>query len=265
MAAACIVSLTNAQNSNFHNSPPSAKEVENPVANDPKAAAAGQPLYHLRCARCHGERGEGSGNIPSIANGKVQSVSDGQLFWFITKGDVPNGMPAWASLPRDQRWHIISYVKAMGSAKLTASGSVSSAKEAANETVPNLPAPRAPFTDFRFEKPGDIRKITVNDLPAPFLTPSAGNRPTLVARPDGAWPQVPEGFEVGLYATGLDEPRLIRTAPNGDLFVAESKVGDIRVFRGITKSGKPEQMQLFASGLSRPFGINFYPPGPNPE
>jgi mono/diheme cytochrome c family protein len=79
-----------AQNSPFHNAPPSTKEMTNPDAGDPKAAAAGRPLYHLRCARCHGERGEGSGNIPSIARGKAQSVSDGELFWFITKGDVPN-------------------------------------------------------------------------------------------------------------------------------------------------------------------------------
>jgi glucose/arabinose dehydrogenase len=266
VAIVCVGSLAIAQTT-FHNAPSSAKEMANPDANDPKAVAAGQPLYHLRCARCHGERGEGSGNIPSIAKGKVQSASDGELFWFITKGDVPNGMPSWGSLPKQQRWHIISYAKTLGSAKSAATSAVRNVNTSSENTnaISDLPAPKPPFTDFRFEKPGNIHKITVNDLPAPFLTPSAGNRPTLVARPDGAWPQVPEGFEVGLYAAGLDEPRLIRTAPNGDLFVAESKVGDIRVFRGTTEGGKPEQMQLFASGLSRPFGINFYPPGSNPE
>src|ERR1700751_5489682 len=95
--------------------------MANPDTGDAKAAAAGQPLYHLHCARCHGERGEGSGNIPSIAKGKIQSVSDGELFWFITKGDVPNGMPSWVSLPKQQRWQIISYVKSLGSAKSAAS------------------------------------------------------------------------------------------------------------------------------------------------
>ena len=88
---------------------------------------------------------------------------------------------------------------------------------------------------------------------------SAGNGPQLVARPEGAWPQVPEGFKVELYAAGLDNPRIIRTAPNGDIFVAETKAGDIRVFRGITPNGKPAQMAVFASGLNRPFGIAFYP------
>lgn len=58
----------------------------------------------------------------------------------------------------------------------------------------NAPPPKAPFTDFRYEKPGTILKITLNDLPAPFATPSAGNGPKLVARPDIAWPQVPDGL-----------------------------------------------------------------------
>ena len=115
-----------------------------------------------------------------------------------------------------------------------------------------LPPPKPPFTDFRYEKPGEIRKITLKDLPAPFATPSAGNSPKVVARPEGAWPQVPEGFKVEQYATGLDNPRIIRTAPNGDFFVAETKAGDIRVFRGITSNGKPEQMAVFASGLNGP-------------
>lgn len=98
----------------------------------------------------------------------------------------------------------------------------------------DAPPPKAPFTDYRFEKPGAIRKITLADLPAPLATSSAGNGPQLVPRPAGAWPQVPVGFKVQLYASGLDQPRLIRTAPNGDFFVAESNIGEIRVFRGIT-------------------------------
>ena len=158
----CIGAI--AQNLPFHNAPPSTKEMTNPDAGVSKAAAAGRPLYHLRCARCHGERGEGSGNIPSIARGKVQSVSDGELFWFITKGDVPNGMPSWANLPKQQRWHIISYVKNLENAKNAVVTS-----ESANEASSNLPAPKPPFTDYRFEKPGNIRKITLNDLQLRFL------------------------------------------------------------------------------------------------
>ena len=53
-------------------------------------------------------------------------------------------------------------------------------------------------------------------------------------RPANAWPKVPAGFKVQLYVEELNNPRLIRTAPNGDFFVAEMEAGDIKVFRGIT-------------------------------
>jgi glucose/arabinose dehydrogenase len=89
--------------------------------------------------------------------------------------------------------------------------------------------------------------------------------PVQVKGPDGAWPQVPEGFKVELYASGFDNPRLIRTAPNGDVFVAESRTGNIKILRGITADGKVEQVSEFATGLRQPFGIAFYPPGPNPQ
>jgi glucose/arabinose dehydrogenase len=135
----------------------------------------------------------------------------------------------------------------------------------ASTSIANAPAPKAPFTDYRFEKPGQVRKITVEDLPPPFATSSAANGPKLVARPEGAWPQAPPGFQVELYAAGLDDPRAIRLAPNGDFFVAEMSAGLVRVFRGVSKTGKPNQMAVFASDLDRPFGIDFYPAGPDPQ
>ena len=57
----------------------------------------------------------------------------------------------------------------------------------------------------------------------------------------------------------------MRTAPNGDIFLSESGAGRILVFRGMTSDGTPEEMQVFASGLKRPYGIAFYPPGPDPQ
>ncbi len=129
------------------------------------------------------------------------------------------------------------------------------------------PAPRSGvFTDYRDEKPGVVHKITVKDLPQPYATKSVGNGPgKMVPRPTDAWPQAPAGFKVELYATGLNNPRLIRAAPNGDLFVAESGPGRIKVLRGISKDGKAEKIEIFATGLRMPFGIAFYPPGPNPK
>ena len=127
------------------------------------------------------------------------------------------------------------------------------------------PPPKAPFTDYRYEKPGTVRKITPQDLPAPYATKSAINGPNVVDRPKDAWPQAPAGFKVELFTTDVTGPRKIITAPNGDVFVAETHDGDIKVFRGITAAGKPQQMAVFATNLTEPYGIAFYPPGPNPQ
>ena len=121
------------------------------------------------------------------------------------------------------------------------------------------------FTGYQNEHPGTQRKITVADLPKPYATPSAGNGPDVVARPSNAQLQTLPGFKVELYASGLQNPREIRTAPNGDIFLAESSAGEIKVLRGIDANGKVQQTEVFASGLHQPFGIAFYPPGPNPQ
>lgn len=123
----------------------------------------------------------------------------------------------------------------------------------------------AVFTDYRSEEPGRRHKITVADLPEPRATASAENSPDLISRPASAWPKAPAGFSVQLFASGLENPRLLRTAPNGDVFLADSSAGEIRVFHGISAEGKPLATEVYASGLRQPFGIAFYPPGKNPE
>ena len=131
-----------------------------------------------------------------------------------------------------------------------------------NPAAADAPGPRAtpPFLDYRDEKPGALHKITLKDLPEPYATKSAGNAAELIKRPANAWPKAPDGFKVELYAEGLDNPRLIRTASNGDFFLAESRSGKIKVLRGISSSGKADQVSVFASGLEEPYGIAFYPP-----
>lgn len=119
--------------------------------------------------------------------------------------------------------------------------------------------------DWTTDAPGVRRKITVNELSMPYDTPSANNFPRVVKRPEGAWPKAPQGFEVTEFATKLVEPRVIVRAPNGDLFVAESKANRIHVLRDADGDGKPEVNEVFATGLNRPFGIAFYPVGPEPQ
>jgi glucose/arabinose dehydrogenase len=123
----------------------------------------------------------------------------------------------------------------------------------------------AAFTDWRADAPTVRRRIAVEDLPPPYATRSASNDARVVARPAGASPQVPPGFQVELFASGLRDPRALATAPNGDIFVVESEPGRVRVLRAADGDRKPRETGVFASGLNQPFGIAFYPPGPEPQ
>jgi glucose/arabinose dehydrogenase len=124
----------------------------------------------------------------------------------------------------------------------------------------------AAFGDWRTDAPGVRRLITLADLPAPFATPSTANASQQEARTDAEIPKAPPGFAVDLFASGLDIPRVIRIAPNGDIFVAETGAGRVRVFRaGREAGGGQTQGEIFAEGLQRPYGIAFYPSGENPS
>ena len=144
------------------------------------------------------------------------------------------------------------------------------------------------FADWNQQQPGARRHITVADLPEPNPSEAVENGPFVVPRPAGAMPVAPPGFKVELYAGGeytpaprdpntgrpapvpeahtqFREPRLLRTAPNGDIFMSDSHGDKIYILRGVGPDGKAQQISTFATGLNLPFGINFYPAGPNPQ
>ncbi len=146
-----------------------------------------------------------------------------------------------------------------------ATAAASSSTAADSAAKPTVLTGQAAFTDAAHESPGTRRHLTVADLPEPMPDQSVDNGANVVPRPVNAWPIAPKGFKVELYATDLDNPRLIRFAPNGDLFVAESAAGKIAIFRGVDADGKPKQVSVFATDLHQPFGIAFYPLGPNPK
>src|ERR1017187_10390043 len=123
---------------------------------------------------------------------------------------------------------------------------------------------QAAMGDWTTDAPGVRRLITVDDLVPPYATSSSDNGPRVVPRPPGASPQAPPGFEVDLLVEKLNNPRKIITAPNGDLFVAESGPGRLKVLRQ-GADGKVASTTVFADHLRQPFGIAFYPPGPDPR
>lgn len=120
--------------------------------------------------------------------------------------------------------------------------------------------------DWTTDAPGVRRKLTPADLPRPYATKSIDNGPKMVKRPEGAWPKVPEDFKVELFAEGLNNPREVITAPNGDLFIAESQANKITVLRAPDGSGKAARTSTFVGqGLELPFGMAFYPSGSDPK
>jgi glucose/arabinose dehydrogenase len=119
--------------------------------------------------------------------------------------------------------------------------------------------------DWQNDAPGVTHQVVVADLPPPFSTASAGNGPKVVDRPDGAGLSVPKGFKIQQIPAKLAGPRLMRTAPNGDIFLAETNKGVIKVLRLSASGDSLVENSVFAKGLSGPFGIAFYPSSGDPK
>jgi glucose/arabinose dehydrogenase len=125
---------------------------------------------------------------------------------------------------------------------------------------------KAAMGDWTTDEPGLRRKITVDDLPPPSSNVLAINPPHVVSRPTGTELHGPPGFKIDMYASGFRNPRFLLTAPNGDIFVSESRRNQIKVLRDTKSAGKPDTSEIFTEGdLNQPFGLAFYPPGNDPQ
>ena len=249
----------------------------------PGNAVHGKIVFQQSCALCHAA-GLGAGNAaisgqgPSlvgvlgrraatVANFSYSpALSESRLTWdpatlerFLASpiAVVPGtSMPATVSLASD-RHDLIAYLSTLRAP----------ARVAAVNPGPTPPAasPDTDPGDWHHDVPGVKHVVTLASLPAPYSTTSAGNGPRVIKRPANAALSVPPGFTVRLLAAGLSGPRLLRVAPNGDIFIAETRVNRIRVIRAADGADTPSENQVFAAGLDRPFGIAFYPAGEDPQ
>lgn len=119
------------------------------------------------------------------------------------------------------------------------------------------------YGSWQADKPGVVRLIRPEDLAKPGASRSVSNSARVTARGEMT-PQVPQGFKIELLVDSLSDPRVLRIAPNGDIFVAETGPGRIRVLR-LGEGAKVATNEIFASGLNRPFGVAFFPNGDNPQ
>lgn len=95
--------------------PEAASAKANPLAGKPETAAGGKKLFLRNCAECHGPNGAGMEKKHSadLQLPLVQQQSDGTLFWKITNGNAPKGMPSFSRLPELQRWQLVLFVRTL--------------------------------------------------------------------------------------------------------------------------------------------------------
>jgi glucose/arabinose dehydrogenase len=118
--------------------------------------------------------------------------------------------------------------------------------------VPGLP------TIVNLDKP-PVTSVDPKALPAPFHTESARRSSRQVAQPADAKLFVPKGFKVNVFAEGgFTYPRWMALAPNGDVFLADSRANSVVVLRDANKDGVSEERFVWSNQLSQPFGMAFH-------
>ena len=118
---------------------------------------------------------------------------------------------------------------------------------------------QAAFGDWRADQLGVKRLITADDLEAPDMANSASNAPGGVDRPANAAPVVPKGFAATLVAEGIPQPRVLRFAPNGDLYIADSASGEVVFIPAGDLAAGTATPKVYASSLDSPYCLAFYP------
>jgi len=97
----------------LHRVPDEDRTRSNPFAHQSHAAAAGRQLFGDNCSKCHGSDANGHANRPSLRSERIRHATDGELAWMLKNGNPYKGMPPWSSLPEQQRWQIIAYLRTL--------------------------------------------------------------------------------------------------------------------------------------------------------
>lgn len=236
-------------------------------------AARGRALFERHCALCHaagatpggavgpdlgGVVGRAAASVPGYTYTRALKAS--QLRWdaatlssFLAAPtrQVPGTAMTVAVPDAAQREALIAFLATTRAPGAAPDDSAAPARERSG--------------DWREDAPGKTHRVDLGALPAPYATPSSRHRANIAARPDGVLPAVPDGFAVSAWAEDLAAPRRIRVAANGDVFVAETDAGRVRVLRAADGAARAETSAVYVEGLDGPFGLAFYPPGGEPQ
>ena len=246
-------------------------------------ATAGKDFFAQQCALCHsaaeGDNGGAQGPLLHGVFGRAAAATG-----FTYTDAMRNSGLTWDAATLD-RFLASPTTVVPGSSMVipvdnagTRANVIAYFEQLANGTfVDNRPAPRgfggfanteppSGDPDWINDRPGRVHRVDLDSLPEPYQTSSAVNFPSVVARPDGANLMLPDGFTAEVFLDeGLSGPRAMVLAPNGDIFLAETQSGRVRVIRPNALRSAPQTIEIFAQGMLQPLGIAFYPAGDNPE
>ena len=99
---------------------PEAAAKGNPVKPGPESLAKGKKLYGFDCAMCHGDNGDGKGdmatdikNVTDFTNpDALKNRTDSELFNVIRKGK--GEMPAEGERGKDDEiWNVVNYIRSL--------------------------------------------------------------------------------------------------------------------------------------------------------
>lgn len=105
-------------------------EIKNPLAPTDENLAEGKRLYNINCTPCHGEKGEGNGQLVELPGGgdgpytsrppaytsRLPQVNDGNMFYVVSYGKNMMGGYGY-QLSVNERWQVIHYIKSLAGIK----------------------------------------------------------------------------------------------------------------------------------------------------
>jgi glucose/arabinose dehydrogenase/cytochrome c2 len=254
-------------------------------AADAADANAGKTFFRTQCGLCHSAEPNDNGGAqgPSLqgifgraaagndAFSYTEALRSANLTWDAATLDrflaspttvVPGSAMVVPVPGAADRANVIAYFEALGTGSFQEAGPAQrggGGGRAAPEPISQANA------DWHNDKPGRVHRVDLNALPAPYATQSASNFPRLVPKPADAVLQVPEGFKVDVFASGLTGPRAMIVAANGDVILAETQAGRITILRPSADGSTAASTSVFAQGLLQPNGLAFYPSRDNPQ
>jgi len=100
------------------------RDLRNPLQANEQTVDIGREEFRARCAGCHGFNASGLTpvgrslypRVPDLRSARTQSLTDGEIHYFIMNGIQLTGMPAWSSVYHkadDRSWNLVLFIRSL--------------------------------------------------------------------------------------------------------------------------------------------------------